>query len=227
MIWFLLLLCFQLQAVEQFVSLGSVCEAAHALRGSDLSKAAYPFDWIVAFDGEKLIEMLDDDFHYFLDETFMVADPRDPGPLYHTYYRLEFLHEGDFRGNKWEPNLAKLKDKYQRRIQRFKNLSHCKDKVYFLRAASSHSTTDYYRFFHCKENLEISDDYSWALHAALKRRFPNIDFVLIIINEWDGNEVVEEKRLADNLIKIRANPTLDPPIKWALYKNYFEQLLQR
>ncbi len=50
-----------------FVSLGSYCRPAHILKGCNMRHAAYPFDWIMSFDGEGLIRVLKDDFKYFLD----------------------------------------------------------------------------------------------------------------------------------------------------------------
>lgn len=208
-----------------FVSLGSVCEVGHVLRACELRKAAFPFDWITTIDSEKFLEILRQDFDHFLDEEFFyVGGP--PGPLYHTYYHMEFLHEGDFRGNLYATNVGQLKSKYQRRIERFRNLSEYKGKVFFLRAAYPHSTTDPHRLYYCADNLKITDDYSWELYKLLQGLFPNLDFTLIIINTYDGTEIYEEKYLTNNLIKIKANPDLDLSIKRDAYMRYFESLLE-
>jgi len=49
-----------------FVSLGSYCAPASLIRSSGFRKAAFPFDWNISLDGEKLIELLEDDFEHFL-----------------------------------------------------------------------------------------------------------------------------------------------------------------
>lgn len=192
-----------------FVSLGSYCEVTHILRACGIRKAAFPFDWITTLDSEKFLEILDDDFCYFLDEDYLRVGDRGPGPLLNAYYLLEFLHEGDFRGNGYVPNMEKLQAKYQRRIQRFRSLSEYPGKVYFLRTAYIYSTTDPNRYYYCADNLEITDEYAWRLYHSLKHLFPQLDFTLIIINNWEEKEICEEKRLEENLIKIRSNPNLD------------------
>lgn len=209
-----------------FVSLGSVCEVAHALRACNLRKAAFPFDWITTIDSEGFLEILRDNFKYFLDEKcFKVAD-KGPGQILQTFYRLEFLHEGDFRGDLYAPTMQKLQTKYQRRIDRFRKLSEYKGKVFFLRTCYLHSMTDHHRYFFCADNLEITDKYSLELYSILKRFFPQLDFSLIIINNDSTGDLKEEKRLNSNLIKIRVNPHQEAAKKWDAYKKYFSFLIK-
>jgi hypothetical protein len=208
-----------------FVSLGSICEAAHILRGCELRKAAFPFDWITTIDSEKFLNILEEDFEHFLDEQYMVVADRGPGPLLHTYYHAEFLHDGDFRGDLYDPTMRRLKIKYQRRIDRFRNLATYSGKVFFIRTAFPSSTTDPHRYYFCADNLEISDDYAWRLYHLLKERFPLLDFSLIILNTHKGQEVYEEERLAPDLIKVRGNPAIEIPQKWELYKKLFNSIV--
>lgn len=207
-----------------FVSLGSTCEVTHVLRGCGIRKAAFPFDWITTIDAENFLEILSRDFDLFLDESYLWVGNRGPGPLIHTYYHLEFLHEGDFRGDLYLPNMEKFQAKYQRRIERFKKLASHKGKVFFIRSAYLHSMTDPHRYYYCADNLEITDEYAWRLYHILQNRFPNLDFTLIIVNNDNGQGVWEEKRLDDRLIKIRSNSTLETSIKWKSYEKFFNSL---
>jgi hypothetical protein len=206
-----------------FISLGSQCEPAHMLRFCDLRKKAFPFDWIVSFDGNALIEILNDDFKHFLNDAFFLSYG-PAGHLLHSYYHLEFLHDGNFNGEHFVPLLHKLKNKYQRRIERFRQLAHYKQKVFFIRAAYQYSTTDPHRYYKFEDNIEISDEYSLRLYNALKQRFPDLDFALIIINNHNRDTIEEEKTLSPNLIKYLANPNQDNQLKINAYKKFFEKL---
>ncbi len=196
-----------------YVSLGSYCEVGHALRACGLRKAAFPFDWIVSFDGELLITILQDNFQHFLDDNHLVVGDRGPGPLLNTYYHLEFLHDGDFRGELFLPTLEKFKTKYQKRIERFKRLADYRGKVVFMRTANEYSLTDPHRYYFCAENVEISDEYAWRLYTVLQQFFPLLNFTLVIINNHDGKDVFVEKKLCDRLVKIRSHPGLDISLK--------------
>lgn len=217
----------ELSHTPLYVSLGSVCEVAHVLRACELRKAAFPFDWITSIDSEKFLEVLDSDFQDFLNEEYLYGVEVDPGPLLHTYYHLEFLHEGDFRTPAYAMNMEKLQTKYLRRVERFRQLSEYGGKVIFLRTAYSHSLDDPHRYYFCEDNLEINDDFSQRLYSILRRTFPSLDFTLIIINNGKSiqpNEsLVEEKRLAQNLIKIRVNFT-DVDRKTHCFRSYFDSL---
>ena len=55
-----------------FISLGSTCTTAHMHRECGIRKAAFPFDWIVSFDSEKLIDILEENFLHFLYLDFVL-----------------------------------------------------------------------------------------------------------------------------------------------------------
>lgn len=206
-----------------FVSLGSMCEPAHMLRFCELRRSAFPFDWIISFDGEAIIEMLENGFEIFFEDEYFV--PYGPaGHLLHTHYHLEFLHEGDFN-RQFEANLEKLKQKYQRRIHRFKLLKHHLGKVFFIRYAYVYSMTDPHRFYKFKDNLEISEEYALRLYQTLKFIFPALDFDLLIINCCEGESFEEPKKICDHVSIFRANPYLEQSKKIENYKAFFNKLL--
>ncbi len=206
-----------------FVSLGSVCEPAHMLNFCELRKSAFPFDWIVSFDGEALIEMLENGFENFFNDEYYV--PYGPaGHLLNTRYHLEFLHEGNFN-QQYEENLEKLKQKYQRRINRFKLLGNYQGKVYFIRSAYVYSMTDPHRFYKFEDNLEISEEYSLRLYQTLKLVFPELDFDLLIINTCEGESFQEPKKIDDHVRIFRAYPHLEQSKKIENYKTFFNKLI--
>jgi len=216
-----------------FVSLGSYCGPAGLSLSSGLRKAAFPFDWNVSFDGEKLIELLEDDFLHFLDDDYLLTDdfliPFASGILLNIYYHIEFVHEGVFKGPDSLQKLELMKEKYRRRIDRFRNLREYSGKVYFMRAGHLDSLTDHNRVFKNKDNIEISPEYSLRLYKTLKMRFPKLNFSLIIINpphpQQYPQEIEEESRILDNLILVRA-PIENAEQMQEAYKKFFFQLLK-
>lgn len=193
-----------------FVSLGSWCEVAAALIGSELRNAAYPFDHIISFDPEKLLDILNDDFAYFLDPNFLQLAPNGPGFLLNDYYHLEFLHEGDFRQLS---TMGNFQAKYTRRINRFRELANYSGKVVFIRTVYEYSMTDPHRHYFCPDNVVISDEYATRLYEVLKSRFPNLNFTLVILNSNSDMEIVIEKKLTDNLIKVLYHTGVDMETK--------------
>ncbi len=186
-----------------FVSLGSVCIPAGYVSESGLRTCGYmPFDWICSKDGEKLIEIIKDDFRYFFNREYYLPyrdNPRKDNNLLHTYYHFEFVHDPEAV----EDLMNKLFPKYMRRIERFRQLSNYRGKVIFIRYASGFDADCYWQF---PENEEISDLYSLRLYNALKERFPRLDFQLVILNRGYNEIIEEEIKISDHVWKIRFNP---------------------
>lgn len=68
--------------------------------------------------------------------------------------------------------------------------------------ASGFNTDCYWQF---PENAELSDVYADKLHGALKKRFPRLNFILIIMRGYE-DIVEEERRVAENMWTIQFNP---------------------
>lgn len=206
-----------------FVSLGSYCTPASLVRSCGHRKAAFPFDWNITLDLGKVIEMIDDGFAHFFDPQYLVPAVNGSA-LYHTYYHIEFVHDGTWGGAEHDSNMEILQSKFERRIQRFKNLDSYEGKVYFLRSAYRYSMEDPHRMYHIQENIEINDEDAMRLQRSLKKRFPNLDFTLIIVNNHQDVNVVVEKILPNDLLMVRA-PVEIEPIMMAAYCEFFDQLL--
>lgn len=203
-----------------FVSLGSHCHPAHDLRAFNLRRLAFPLDWIISFNGEALISLLEEDFTYFLDDSCFDTFGYE---LLNTRYELEFLHDGNFSAGVFSADLPALKEKYARRINRFRSLKNYTGKVYFIRQNSLYSVTDPHRFFRNEHNVAITEEYAWRLHAALQRYFPQLTFSLIIRNSHLEGVVFEEKKLSDTLriITNRGEKEYCPS-----FKDYLVQFIQ-
>ena len=217
-----------------FISLGAHCLPAGLLRDSGLRKAAFPFDWILSLDNEGVARALEDDFLYFLDDGYLIPDSllvrnANGANLVHSMYHFEFVHEGMFLGADIRPNLESLRNRYHRRIERFKKLSDYSGTVIFLRMSYRAAMIDINRSFKNKEVMDIPDEDALRLYHALKYRFPNLRMKLVILNEGDPplHGIVTEKVLSDGaVVKVRyAFPTEKE--LYSEYKKYFHSLASK
>lgn len=212
-----------------FVSLGSLCRTADILRACGLRVCAFPFDWIISTDGEKLIELLDKDFDGFITHEVpfieeSVSLDRGGLTLLHPYYQLEFSHESSkSEDGSYFIDWDLFHSKFQRRIERFRHLENFPGKVFFVRSSWADCTVDPYLTYKNYENIEISEEYAARLFAALEKRFPNLDFSLIIQNECFDRGIFD-KKIHKNLWLLWRNPE---PIVEALpeAKEFYEELL--
>jgi hypothetical protein len=148
---------FGFSLVTGSTSLHAFCGPASSIQTAGGRKASFPLDWVLSVDGEKVIEMLEDNFLHFFDINLL--EPFVTGVLLQKYYHIEFCHEGDFSGVNFYYNMPAFFEKYYRRIQRFRKLNEYKGKVFFARSSWSLSTHPNYAFSD-PGNLEISVDFS-------------------------------------------------------------------
>ncbi len=209
-----------------FVGLGSSCEAADVLRLCEVRKAAFPFDWMLTTDGTKLIKILESDFSYFTDQEYLVPAKYSTMVLLHTYYHMEFHHEGEWRGDPeyLAQNRNKLVEKYQNRVARFRQLKNYEGRVFFVRFANKYSLEPnvYYRH---KDNLEITEEAALLLYEALRKYFPQLDFYLVIVNTHRELELEEEGNLLGRILMIRTNPNQPMSVKRSNYTQFFSKLV--
>lgn len=177
-----------------YVSLGPECHLSHCLKQFGYRKASYPFDWLLTQDHDRMIELLEDDFKYFLDDTYYSIHTN--GHLIHNYYHIEFRHEHDH---------GALKTKFARRINRFRELDRYAGKVFFMRRASFNPVDP--TFYWPNENLfHISFESALQFKQALKKRFPNANFNLVVVNYANGNSTMQ---IIDDIIVFTIPPSSD------------------
>lgn len=224
-----------LSQTSLFVSLGSTCTAASSLKNCKVRTASFPFDWIVSMDGEMFIKILDDDFSLFFDPDHLVTDdnfqdnvynaPVNGNVLLNTCYHLEFLHEGGNWRTSYHSTMAAFKERYERRIARFRSLKEFPGKVFFIRSAYSGAMSDPHRFYRYEEDIVISDEYACRLHDALKRYFPFLDFSLIVMNfHKNEKKEVTHREIADGLFMSSFPAGIGPDTTEA-YRAYFHDMM--
>ncbi len=166
-----------------FVSLGSTCHSAMMLRHAGLRYAAYPLDWVLSMDGNKLIDGIRDGFAYLCDPRYLIVLKEKYGWLANTYYSIELVHEGNWLGNRFAHRWSKFREKYARRLARFHNIKEHEGTVYFFRAAMPEFFVSQGTYvFEDKENRVITPQYALRLYSALKEAFPKPNVRLIIFN---------------------------------------------
>lgn len=166
----------------QFVSLGSTCHMAIALKANGFRKAAFPFDWLIS-NHEPLINIIEDDFFFFTNENCFSKHNGIPA-CNNNYYKIGFPHDFDLTNLEGDKGLAQwnaFKEKYDRRITRFRELKDYKGKVFFVRACWSQLAEGKNGEFN--ENAKRAQELRWAL----ERYFPSLDFTLIVISYNDLN----------------------------------------
>jgi len=177
-----------------FVSLGGYCEVATQLRDHELRTKAFPFDWLLTLNHEKFLDILDDDFQFFIDESCIFQHPEDQSILENKQYECEFRHDPPVDlENGLTCHLQEISSKYERRIDRFRQLKEYAGEVFFIRSGSLDGYVyDYPRggpYYWWNENQRcITTEQAKALKMALDRFFPLLNFTLIIINYTEERE---------------------------------------
>lgn len=179
------------------ISLGGSCNPAGQLRDSiaryyGIRDQAYPFDWLIS-PFEAVYKCLEEDFKNFLNpDCLQIYQHQGPGwtGVLNTCYGLKFIH--DFPTNNhpiaWSEDdmafdgavipsflnqLAVVKEKYDRRIKRFRDALNSNNEIIFIRSMAT------------KEQ-------AIRLYNLIKSKYPNLNFTLIvadstqeIMQPWD------------------------------------------
>lgn len=165
------------------VSLGYNCITAAQLSNEKIRNIAFPFDWCeTAAYG--LIRCINNDFKDFL--SIENLKPDQGSRVIDDLYDIKIVHDFPFQRienftfntmqqfytfdsfidlvtSQYDETYAKL----MRRVERFRNLSMFKGKIYFVRSS------------------QITKSQSLELLEALNSRFKDNDFTLVVINHTD------------------------------------------
>lgn len=165
----LLLTQFKLHAssrkYDETVSLGSACQSAWQLEVNEVRKWAYPFDWLVtSFDG--LVAFIMNRGEGFLErDNLEVVEVLKGDSLSFLHvvdrkYDFHSIHDFFFPDMY---NYDKVKDKYERRIQRFFALLESDRKILFVRTQISRNEATY-------------------LDSLLHRLYPHLEYTLVAVS---------------------------------------------
>lgn len=112
---------------SSFISLGSNCRTASALSKYGLRSFSGPFDWCISDFMKGVIPLLESDFEDFLScENLRISEENDK-VFDDIKYKIKFNHDVN---RSLEEEYESIKEKYQRRIERFRQA--CKQSVCFV-----------------------------------------------------------------------------------------------
>jgi len=201
-----------------FISLGSHCEPSQQLILNNLRSAAFPFDWLLTLDFEGFLALIQEDFRFFMDKRYIIQN--DENALINTYYHIDLRHEmHDWPDADFPKHYSEIKEKYQRRINRFKECNYNKSRAYFIRAAFDLELNPKLPTI-TQDCTRIEKNQAETLKNLLRKKFPQLDFYLVIINYAEEN--IEAILGIDRVIefKIRKSHRNED------YKNLFQQLIE-
>lgn len=186
--------CLPIDNSYECIGLGETCTVAAALQMFQLRKAAYPLDWTIC-NYNALCSILQEDFKDFLNPNYLSIRADNHGII--NKYGLVFVHDfptiyysGDVEKedtvgenelrHDWINFLPEIQNKYERRIQRLRDVCISEKKIYFIRHGG------------IKDKQQAC-----ALRDILKKAYPYLDFILVII----GNDLSFEKPWEESHIK--------------------------
>lgn len=122
---------------DEAVSLGTGCQAAFQLRINGKRNVAYPFDWVITpFHGLVSFITNEGEDYFHQDHLSVIeilpASEHTPSMLHVVDLRYDIHSIHDFLGPDMS-NYESVKEKYDRRVQRFFKLLKSNKKVLFIR----------------------------------------------------------------------------------------------
>lgn len=173
-------------------SIGRDCACTMYMKSAKLRLTSGPFDWITNASWEQRFDLMMNDFNGFLDETklkFLRKNPNvfnDDACDYYEHIENGFYFYHDFPINvPMADSLPEVREKYNRRIERFYHNIQKKNKVLLI--FLSH-------YDHVSDNVikESCDNFC-------KKMNKNIDFV--IIEHKEGAIKTQSVKIAKNIEK--------------------------
>ena len=163
------------------ISLGTNCQVAWYSRELGLRDFAYPFDWCISpFD--TVYSLINNNFENFFLKEHLIQDTDHS--VKDTLYNMRFLHDfpaqhggstGDANNTHYWGVLSAdymeayetIKQKYQRRIERFYRTISSGKKVYFVRI------------------FDTTKQQAIDLSNLIQLKFPDLDYKLVVISQYE------------------------------------------
>jgi hypothetical protein len=144
------------------ISIGSDCHIAMFLKNNNLKSYSFPFDWIVTYNG--VSKCIENDFNNFIPKLLNRINE----------YDMFFYHDFD------RSNVYDHIDKYNRRIERFKNiLETTTEEITFCRKGHCTHHHDEHNGTYKNITNDIEDIYN--LDDILKKKYPKLNYKIILI----------------------------------------------
>jgi len=175
-----------------FISIGSNCDVASRLRSFNARLMAFPFDWNLCslcmiynilkndFDGFLSNIYIGDEIKRFYIDEKCSSSNEIIIPVICKRYNVMFPH--DLKKNE---NIDNVKNKYMRRISRFREMINDTSKtIYLVHNNNTFGLNDWQKEVYCKYNKDIltdildfnSNEYLLKIHSLFKHK-PNINII--------------------------------------------------
>lgn len=119
---------------KHVISLGYFCSPALELRRIRVRDGSYPFDWVISYDFASVLYLVENHFEDLLSEDLLYQLKELPNCYRNKKFKVDFYHDFD-ELKKLRGQLFKVKEKYNRRVNRFYNS--IKQPTLFIRYISS------------------------------------------------------------------------------------------
>lgn len=103
---------------DNIVSLGYLCWPARDMERLGFRSRSGPFDWVISYEMEKVLELLENHFEGFLEYDNLYQNAEYPNIYKDVRYNIQFNHDFSERQS-LENQLEAVQTKYKRRISRF------------------------------------------------------------------------------------------------------------
>lgn len=151
-----------------FISLGMNCAPALRFEKKKLSEAFFPFDWCIS-TFQSIYRALKTDFKNYLNlenlEVLEHTEKSEHRVVRDNLYDITYLHDFSLDKNPLH-DYQEIQSKYYRRIDRFYRALTLGKEVYFFRT-------------------EITKKETIKLKALIQKKFPKLNYTLVVINETD------------------------------------------
>lgn len=158
---------------DAVVSLGNMCQVAHQLDINNKRGPAYPLDWVIV-PFPSLCFFIANEGQLFLQPDQLVlcenqVDGQGNGNVQtfikDLYYQIEFVHDFEYTHD-FLKDYATIKEKYDRRVERFFELLNSKKKVLLVRRG-------------------INYQQAVLLDELLKQKYPKLNYTILALDNTE------------------------------------------
>lgn len=206
-----------------YIPIGIDCGVSDTLKELNIREKAYPFDHIVSYNG--ICEIIKNDFKDFLPdlnkETVIIGNDNKPN-VFNSKYGLKFIHDDLYKQEEI--------DKYNRRIDRFKELLKREDNELIVFIRKGHAYHNHNEFKFKNELLDTIE-----LDNYLKETYPKLNYkIIVILLCYNCYKLTAYKDISKNIeihysliTDIRDDEWTNKCITGHIYKNYFTHIYKK
>lgn len=193
-----------------YISLGNDCFIKSYIINSLIQQPTYVFDWLRFYFVKDIIKLLKNNFENFMNETDFVSD--DQSPIGETTPSENMVHKFNKNYNYTvkhdftiSENFKIVKDKYERRIERFKKDSENSETIFIRFILNDENINDYLELY---EVLQIYAKNSILILIHNQNNIKNINNNNIYLIYHDdrtlwNNEGVANEKIKNSIQKIQ------------------------